>query len=125
VDAALAHRPRTSAANGIERRLSPELDPLVIERARLVALLAGNSWDTVAVARELGVHRSTLYRRLKRFGVGLPPIRPGHRTANLRMGGGALIVSAPTNAPSNPMAHRLSSDLRSPTRVDVSGLRAN
>jgi IS30 family transposase len=39
------------------------------ERRRLAALLESHEWDTVRVAEELGVHRSTIYRRIKEFGI--------------------------------------------------------
>jgi two-component system NtrC family response regulator len=46
---------------------------MAAERARVIDLLNDAAWDTEQVAHRLGVHRSTLYRRLKRLGVALPP----------------------------------------------------
>jgi DNA-binding NtrC family response regulator len=39
------------------------------DRAGLAELLASVEWDTTALARVLGVHRATVYRRLKRLGL--------------------------------------------------------
>jgi DNA-binding NtrC family response regulator len=39
------------------------------ERQQLVAMLESAAWDTMRVAQELGVHRVSIYRRMKRFGI--------------------------------------------------------
>jgi transcriptional regulator of acetoin/glycerol metabolism len=39
------------------------------ERKRLARILG---WDTARAARLLGVHRSTVYRRIERFGIDWP-----------------------------------------------------
>jgi DNA-binding NtrC family response regulator len=39
------------------------------ERAELVALLSRYRWDTERVAKDLGVHRATVYRRMQRHGL--------------------------------------------------------
>jgi DNA-binding NtrC family response regulator len=54
-------------------RVADSTDYFSLERSRLVSALDQSSWDTDAVARTLGVHRSTVYRRLKRLNVVLPP----------------------------------------------------
>jgi len=41
---------------------------------RLLALLEANAWNTTLVARELGVHRGTVYRRIQALGIQLPPV---------------------------------------------------
>lgn len=41
-------------------------------RRRLVALLTETEWDTVDAARRLGVHRTTVYRRMTRLGIVTP-----------------------------------------------------
>lgn len=45
-------------------------------RRRLVALLEATEWDTNRAARELGVHRATLYRQMKQLAITVPT----HRT---------------------------------------------
>ena len=43
-----------------------------VERQRLMKLLAGMSWDTERAAQTLGVHRTTVYRRMRRLGIPVP-----------------------------------------------------
>ncbi|MQA91854.1 MAG: hypothetical protein GEU90_16800 [Gemmatimonas sp.] len=43
-------------------------------RAELQTLLEDCEWDTARAAQKLGVHRVTVYRRMKRAGI-LPPLR--------------------------------------------------
>jgi transcriptional regulator of acetoin/glycerol metabolism len=42
------------------------------ERQRLVECLQRNFWSVPRAARELGVHRTTLWRKVKRFGIQKP-----------------------------------------------------
>ena len=49
--------------------------PAAAERQRLVKLLMSASWDTEAAARSLGVHRTTIYRRMRRLGIPVPSTR--------------------------------------------------
>jgi len=51
------------------------------ERERLVAACAAHDWDARRVAAALGVHRATLFRRLKRYGISL---RESHRSQESR-----------------------------------------
>ena len=44
----------------------------LVERQRLLKLLMGASWDTEVVAGSLGVHRTTIYRRMRRLGIPVP-----------------------------------------------------
>lgn len=44
------------------------------ERSELVAVLEGAAWDTVRAASKLGIHRATMYRRMKRHGIELPAV---------------------------------------------------
>jgi len=46
--------------------------PAAIERQRLLKLLISASWDTEATAQTLGVHRTTIYRRMRRLGIPVP-----------------------------------------------------
>jgi len=58
-----------------QRSRSTELQPATMEfaaRQRLLHLLAGASWDTERAAATLGVHRTTIYRRMRRLGIPVP-----------------------------------------------------
>jgi two-component system nitrogen regulation response regulator NtrX len=44
----------------------------LVERQRLTSLLAGTAWDTTRAAAMLGVHRTTVYRRMRRLGIVVP-----------------------------------------------------
>ncbi len=70
VEAALEHRPMSPSSRRTPEKSS---DYLAIQRTRLISVLDQSAWNTVAVARALGMHRSTLYRRLKRLNIALPP----------------------------------------------------
>ena len=37
-------------------------------------VLARNSWNRTAAARELGIHKTTLHRKIRRLGIELPEI---------------------------------------------------
>jgi len=41
----------------------------LIDRRELVAVLEGAAWDTERAASALGIHRATIYRRMKRHGI--------------------------------------------------------
>ena len=43
------------------------------ERAFILKALASNGYDRVVTARELGIHKSTLYRKIQKLGIQLPP----------------------------------------------------
>jgi DNA-binding NtrC family response regulator len=43
-----------------------------VERQRLLEVLATASWDTTRAATMLGVHRTTVYRRMRRLGIVTP-----------------------------------------------------
>jgi transcriptional regulator of acetoin/glycerol metabolism len=64
IDVALAHRTR---AHGVD-----EPAPYHADRHELVQLLERVGWSPDEAAKELGVHRATLYRRMKRFAVSVP-----------------------------------------------------
>ena len=57
------------------RASAPELDDRVLERKLLRDALEAVQWDTRLAARELGIHRATLYRRMKRLQVSVPTLR--------------------------------------------------
>jgi len=47
-------------------------------------VLARNSWNRTAAARELGIHKTTLHRKIRLLGIELPPIDGrSSRTRNL------------------------------------------
>jgi two-component system nitrogen regulation response regulator NtrX len=46
-----------------------------VERQRIIAILRRHRGDTAAASRALGIHRSTLYRHLRRLGVRAQQIR--------------------------------------------------
>ena len=58
-----------------EHRRCPEDPGLQYQRAELVAYCEEQDWNVDRVAVLLGVHRATLYRRLKRLGI-QPPVSP-------------------------------------------------
>ena len=45
------------------------------ERAILEAALRENRWNRQATARQLGINRTTLYKKMKRFGISSEPLR--------------------------------------------------
>jgi len=48
------------------------------EREVLVTALRDAAWDREAAARDLGISRATIYRKLRRFGIRPPAVRgPG------------------------------------------------
>lgn len=46
--------------------------PEFVERQQLLKLLLSSEWDTTAAASALGVHRTTIYRRMRRHGIPVP-----------------------------------------------------
>jgi DNA-binding NtrC family response regulator len=60
----LAQRSRHADANVLE--------PAAIERQRLLKVLMSSDWDTELAATTLGVHRTTVYRRMRRLGIPVP-----------------------------------------------------
>lgn len=54
----------------LQRRRQADADAL--ERQLLRKALEAHGWNTDSTARALGVHRATLYRRMKRVGLGTP-----------------------------------------------------
>ena len=43
-----------------------------LERLYILEALARNQWNRLATARELGIHKSTLFRKIKSLGIELP-----------------------------------------------------
>jgi DNA-binding NtrC family response regulator len=48
----------------------------LVERRELVWALERASWDTELAATTLGIHRATIYRRMRRHGIDMPLLRP-------------------------------------------------
>jgi transcriptional regulator of acetoin/glycerol metabolism len=46
--------------------------PEFIGRQQLLKLLMNSQWDTEVAASRLGVHRTTVYRRMRRHGIPVP-----------------------------------------------------
>lgn len=49
-----------------------QIDQRMAARQSLVKLLSSHDWDTGRTASSLGVHRTTIYRRMRRFGIPVP-----------------------------------------------------
>jgi len=47
-------------------------------------VLARNSWNRTAAARELGIHKTTLHRKIRRLGLDLPPVDGRSARGNAR-----------------------------------------
>jgi DNA-binding NtrC family response regulator len=59
----------------VHRSSAPTHDERVLERKRLRDALVEARWDTRRAAHELGIHRATLYRRMKRLQLVVPSLR--------------------------------------------------
>jgi PAS domain S-box-containing protein len=44
-----------------------------VQRRFIMEILSENSYNRTAAAREMGIHKSTLYRKIQRLGIELPP----------------------------------------------------
>lgn len=45
-----------------------------LERQNIIAVLKRNHWNRLAAASELGMHKTTLFRKIKQLHISLPPI---------------------------------------------------
>ncbi|HXD49530.1 MAG TPA: sigma-54 dependent transcriptional regulator [Gemmatimonadaceae bacterium] len=68
------------------RAALPVSSPTYLEREQLVAALAAASGDTERAAEQLGVHRATIYRRMKRLGIPVPTSRVAPSVARAAAG---------------------------------------
>jgi DNA-binding NtrC family response regulator len=73
---ALANRTRTTDSADRSREL--------VARRDFVAVLERVKWDTGRAAEALGVHRATIYRKMKRLGIEMPVTRSRHSSRTLR-----------------------------------------
>ena len=63
-----------AVSTALSRPGQPPVAPgAALERSRLCVLLDAVGWDTARVALELGVNRATVYRRMTRLGISVPP----------------------------------------------------
>jgi len=58
-----------------ENQEAAALRSVAAERARLLSACEAHGWNANRVAHDLGVHRATLFRRLKRAGISLRGVR--------------------------------------------------
>ncbi len=61
-------------SGGISSIQTPSLSPAVdiIEKQRILEALENNNYNRLAAAAELGIHKSTFFRKIKKFGIELP-----------------------------------------------------
>jgi DNA-binding NtrC family response regulator len=64
--------PETLRAALTQRSTMRGSDPKALESRLLRETLERHGWNTELTARQLGVHRATLYRRMKRLGLAVP-----------------------------------------------------
>jgi DNA-binding NtrC family response regulator len=72
VETVLAHRATGLATDSVSDDR--------VERRALVSALQDVAWDVDRAAERLGIHRATIYRRMKRHGVEVPRVAPGRAT---------------------------------------------
>jgi DNA-binding NtrC family response regulator len=94
-------------ANGSTHADVAVCDATLVERRDLLSVLERMDWDTEATAKRLGVHRATVYRKMKRLGIEAPPARV--RTAPHQPGDSStadhiapLVLVRPGTAPVPP-----------------------
>jgi DNA-binding NtrC family response regulator len=82
IHTALAHRcsPSTGAADVQDR----------VERRELMATLRNAAWNVDRAAADLGIHRATIYRRMKRHGIEPPRVAPSRATSRQSDATGAI-----------------------------------
>jgi len=71
------HLPAELLHRGPRQSLEPNGDPVfqtIDERARLISAIRNQAGNLSAAARELGIHRTTLWRKLKRYQIDLDQI---------------------------------------------------
>jgi two-component system, NtrC family, response regulator HydG len=76
-----------------------------VERQRLLKLLTGAAWDTERAARSLGVHRTTIYRRMRRLGIAAPSSGAGDDITS-RFGNESPCVSTLAGVSAASQVHR-------------------
>ncbi len=65
----LAHLPENLQPAMLESQLSPGMTLREIEKLSIINALNRNDWKKMATARELGIDKNTLRRKIQRFGI--------------------------------------------------------
>ena len=70
----IAHLPEELTSHGISRRDSSHLDHAhdLLDAQSLRVALERNKYNREAAAKELGIHKTTLFRRIRKLGIDLP-----------------------------------------------------
>jgi len=78
----IEHLPEGLTAHGEAGRTDSDLRSAhdIFDAQAIHAALERNNFNRLAAARELGIHKTTLFRRMKRLGIALPR-QPGHSTS--------------------------------------------
>jgi transcriptional regulator of acetoin/glycerol metabolism len=63
-----------------ETRDAADLRSVATERSRLLLACEAHGWNADRVARDWGIHRATLFRRLKRAGISLRHLRESQKS---------------------------------------------
>jgi DNA-binding NtrC family response regulator len=79
----LEHLPQRLLSPDRERRSPPARSLRDLEAAFIQDALERNGWNRQATARELGIHKTTLLRKIRRLGITLPRT-DGRTTRHLR-----------------------------------------
>jgi DNA-binding NtrC family response regulator len=69
--------------------------PAIVEREQLLSVLGTTAWDTERAAAMLGVHRATIYRRMRRLGISVPSIGAAYSLGSGRQPSTATFVGQP------------------------------
>jgi len=80
----ISHLPEELTAGRVLPPVSADIKTLhrLIDAQSIQTALEQNNYNRLAAARALGIHKTTLFRRLKRLGIALPE-RDGRHRANL------------------------------------------
>jgi PAS domain S-box-containing protein len=84
-DINIAHLPRELTAHGTSVTWNTDIRSAhdILDAESIRAALERNAYNRVAAARDLGIHKTTLFRRIKKLGMALPEQdgRGGRKTA--------------------------------------------
>jgi len=73
-DIGLAHLPGELLAHGMATKPDTDIRSLhdILDAQAIRSALERNAFNRLAAARELGIHKTTLFRRMKKLGISLP-----------------------------------------------------
>jgi PAS domain S-box-containing protein len=73
-DIGIAHLPGELTAHGVAANLDTDIRSLhdILDAQAIRSALERNAFNRLAAARELGIHKTTLFRRMKKLGISLP-----------------------------------------------------